>query len=104
MRTGLFLYLGFCLGTCEADKIPVTGVKTGLGQQSLPVRQNIRDLEVSGPQWYALEKIYVASIEQLMNVIRDLFIQGLSLFQKVPEADLLSYFQISGKLPILTRP
>lgn len=100
MRTSVFLYLGVGLGICNADIIPVTGSKTGLGQQSLPARHNIRQLEKSGPQWYANDVNFVVE-QKLLNVTRDLFIQGLLSFQKVTEEDQLSYFQISGKLPLL---
>lgn len=47
-----------------------------------------------------LEDLWLLDQEQVLTVTRDLFIQGLSSFQKMPEEDQLSYFGISGKLPL----
>ncbi|RDL38192.1 uncharacterized protein BP5553_05625 [Venustampulla echinocandica] len=65
-------------GVVEA-KFSLSKVTSGVDQQTgaRPARRNILDLQNDLPTW-------------------SLYIQGLTAMQKVPEDDLLSYFQIAG--------
>lgn len=75
--------------------IPVIGLKTGIDPETLqpPARQNILDLQNGGPLWYDKESQLRPNGSKLS---RDLYIQGLASFQKVPEDDETSYFRVSG--------
>ncbi|ESZ89927.1 hypothetical protein SBOR_9689 [Sclerotinia borealis F-4128] len=76
---GLAISLLACVDTIEASYYPISGVHTGVDTQTgaRPARRDILDLQNDVPTW-------------------SIYIQALTAFQRVPEDDQLSWFQIAG--------
>lgn len=60
---------------------PTSGVNAQTGER--PSRRDLRTLQTSGAQW-------------------DLYIQALQMFQAANQADLLSWYQVSGIRTLIT--
>lgn len=62
----------------DVPHMPTTGVSYTGSNSSIPVRQEIRDLQNNADLW-------------------ELYILGLSMMQTINQSDIRSWYQISGK-------